>query len=423
MAAALHVGDCAVSGFFRFLRSFAKSSTPLVVKPGAGVSWALPPLSEPAAVARALLQGGPAAQLLGVTPLEQAEVVDVFAGYLPPGGEAALQSLEARLRVRSYAAGARFTAADALCVFAVAPALAALPAGAPAARFPEVARWLRQLYAEAPALLGAEGAPPAVALPAPRPLAEVLAAAAAAGEAAPPAKAAQGKAAPGEQPPAAAAAAAAAAGGEGAAVAAAVPPPPAKKAKEAKAPAAPAEPPAERSPLSEMDFGVGVIVEAWPHPESDKLWCEKISFGPGEPVREIASGLRAHFSHAEMVSRRVVVVRNLKSRKLAGFASNGMVLCATGPGDNGRVEFVEPPEGAQLGERVRFAGHEGAAAEPNRVDKKKVRRARSVGGRGGEGGGGSRSRALVTRTAPNTHTSRPFRTRAALRGGRARPAA
>jgi tRNA-binding EMAP/Myf-like protein len=68
------------------------------------------------------------------------------------------------------------------------------------------------------------------------------------------------------------------------------------------------------------------------------------------------------------------VVRNLKSRKLAGFASNGMVLCATGPGDNGRVEFVEPPEGAQPGERVRFAGHEGPAAEPNRVDKKKVRR-------------------------------------------------
>jgi tRNA-binding EMAP/Myf-like protein len=56
-----------------------------------------------------------------------------------------------------------------------------------------------------------------------------------------------------------------------------------------------------------MDFGVGQIVEAWPHPDSDKLWCEKIAFGPGEPVREIASGLRAHFSHAEMCGRRVVV--------------------------------------------------------------------------------------------------------------------
>jgi len=362
---ALHVGDCAVSGFFRFLRSMAKLSTPLVGKPGAGVSWSLPAVSEPAAVARALLQGGPSSQLLGVTPLEQSEVVDVFCGFLPPCSESAVQALEARLRVRSYAAGARFTAADALCVFSLAPVLAELPGGVPGARFPEVTRWLRQLYAEAPALASAEGAPPRVTLPAPAPLAEVFAAAAAAGGGG------GGSAAPASAPAPAPAPAPAKAGGDGAL-------PPAKKGKEAAgggAKGAPAEPPAaERSPLSEMDFGVGVIVEAWPHPDSDKLWCEKISFGAGEPVREIASGLRAHFSHAEMVNRRVVVVRNLKSRKLAGFASNGMVLCATAPGENGKVEFVEPPEGAQPGERVRFAGHEGPAAEPNRVDKKKVRR-------------------------------------------------
>ena len=88
-------------------------------------------------------------------------------------------------------------------------------------------------------------------------------------------------------------------------------------------------------------------------------------------MREIASGLRAHFEHAAMVGQRVVVVRNLKSRKLAGFASNGMVLCATSP-DGARVEFVEPPAGAALGERVAFAGHAGPPAEPNRVDKKKL---------------------------------------------------
>ena len=70
-----------------------------------------------------------------------------------------------------------------------------------------------------------------------------------------------------------------------------------------------------------------------------------------------------------MVGQRVVVVRNLKSRKLAGFASNGMVLCATS-GDS--VEFVVPPAGAALGERVVFAQHDGPPAEPSRVDKKKL---------------------------------------------------
>ena len=48
-----------------------------------------------------------------------------------------------------------------------------------------------------------------------------------------------------------------------------------------------------------------------------------------------------------MAPRRVVVVANLKPRKLANFMSNGMVLCATGP--DGKVEFVTPPEGAKVG--------------------------------------------------------------------------
>jgi aminoacyl tRNA synthase complex-interacting multifunctional protein 1 len=36
------------------------------------------------------------------------------------------------------------------------------------------------------------------------------------------------------------------------------------------------------------------------------------------------------------------------------------------------VEFVTPPEGAKVGERVSFAGHAGEAAAPSRMDKKKI---------------------------------------------------
>ena len=70
-----------------------------------------------------------------------------------------------------------------------------------------------------------------------------------------------------------------------------------------------------------------------------------------------------------MSGRRVVVAANLKPRALAGFTSNGMVLCATTP--EGKVEFVEPPVGAPLGERVAFAGHEGPAVDPKKMDKGK----------------------------------------------------
>jgi methionyl-tRNA synthetase len=123
-------------------------------------------------------------------------------------------------------------------------------------------------------------------------------------------------------------------------------------------------------PISEVDLRVGVIVKAWKHPESDKLWCESIDVGDATGPREIASGLQGHFTLEQMAPRRVVVVANLKPRALAKFMSNGMVLCATSP--SGKVEFVTPPEGAKIGERISFAGHVGEPAAPSRMDKKKI---------------------------------------------------
>ena len=52
------------------------------------------------------------------------------------------------------------------------------------------------------------------------------------------------------------------------------------------------------------------------HPESDKLYCEKIDIG-GE-IREIASGLQKFITLEEMTSDLVLVLANLKPRKLAG---------------------------------------------------------------------------------------------------------
>jgi len=126
------------------------------------------------------------------------------------------------------------------------------------------------------------------------------------------------------------------------------------------------------SPFELLDVRVGKIVDAWPHPESDKLWCEKIDVGEAEP-REIASGIRAYYETAdELVDRKVLVVCNLKPAKLAGFNSNGMVLCASSE-DKETVAFVEPPDAAEPGARVLLEG--GDAVEPassNQVKKKKL---------------------------------------------------
>jgi len=83
------------------------------------------------------------------------------------------------------------------------------------------------------------------------------------------------------------------------------------------------------------------------------LFCEQIDVGEKD-VREIASGLRGHYTLEEMQDKKVLVVCNLKAAKLAGFSSNGMVLAAKG-GDN-QVELVSPPEDAPIGERVFLEG-------------------------------------------------------------------
>jgi methionyl-tRNA synthetase len=106
--------------------------------------------------------------------------------------------------------------------------------------------------------------------------------------------------------------------------------------------------------IAQIDLRVGHIVRAWAHPEAEKLWCEEIDLGEGKP-RTIASGLRQFYSLEQMQGRRVVVVANLKPRTMVGFESQGMVLCAASA-DRRVVEFVEPPAGARVGERIRVAG-------------------------------------------------------------------
>ena len=121
--------------------------------------------------------------------------------------------------------------------------------------------------------------------------------------------------------------------------------------------------------VSKLDIRVGIIKNAWEHEDAEKLFCEEIDVGEESP-RRIASGLRAHYSLDELVGQRVLVLCNLKARKLVGFESHGMVLCAS---DNeGKVKFVEPPDGAAVGDRITAVGFDGEPATENQVIKKKM---------------------------------------------------
>ena len=67
-------------------------------------------------------------------------------------------------------------------------------------------------------------------------------------------------------------------------------------------------------------------------------------------MRQIVSGIQAHYSPEEMVGKKVMVVTNLKPATLAGVVSEGMILCAEDA--EGNLALMTPekymPAGAEI---------------------------------------------------------------------------
>jgi methionine--tRNA ligase beta chain len=106
-----------------------------------------------------------------------------------------------------------------------------------------------------------------------------------------------------------------------------------KKEKKAKEIAASkkgqqAAPGSNQPEFTKIDIRVGKIIKVWNHETADKLFCEQVDLGEETGPREIASGLKEHYTLEEMQDREVLVVCNLKAAKIVGFVSNGMVLAA-----------------------------------------------------------------------------------------------
>ena len=95
------------------------------------------------------------------------------------------------------------------------------------------------------------------------------------------------------------------------------------------------KPEIEYDDFDKIDLRVGVILEAEKHPQADKLLVFKVKMGT--EIRQVISGVAEHFKPEECVGQKVVVVANLKPRKLRGMESKGMLLFA----ENGKkLEFL-----------------------------------------------------------------------------------
>ena len=97
-----------------------------------------------------------------------------------------------------------------------------------------------------------------------------------------------------------------------------------------------------------MQFQVGEIIACEEVKKSKKLLCSQVKIG--SEVKQIVSGIKAHYSAEEMVGKKVMVLVNLKPAKLAGVLSEGMLLCAEDA--EGNLALMTPeknmPAGAEI---------------------------------------------------------------------------
>jgi methionyl-tRNA synthetase len=100
--------------------------------------------------------------------------------------------------------------------------------------------------------------------------------------------------------------------------------------------------------FAKVDLRVGTVLEATPHPEADRLLVLKIDTADETP-RQVVAGIAEFFKPEELVGRQVVVVANLKPRKLRGLVSQGMVLAVK---KEGGLALLGPSSGVVNGSKV-----------------------------------------------------------------------
>jgi len=90
--------------------------------------------------------------------------------------------------------------------------------------------------------------------------------------------------------------------------------------------------------FSKVDIRIGTVVKAEKVPKSNKLLRLKVNTGVDERV--ILSGISKFYSPEEIINKKVMVLINLKPRKMMGYESEGMLLLAED--SDGKLSLMQP---------------------------------------------------------------------------------
>jgi methionyl-tRNA synthetase len=100
--------------------------------------------------------------------------------------------------------------------------------------------------------------------------------------------------------------------------------------------------------LMKLDLRVARILDAAPVSDSDKLI--RLDLIIGDEKRQVLAGIAKQYTPESLIGRQVILIANLKPRKMRGLESQGMILAADGPG--GEAILLQPdkeaPEGASV---------------------------------------------------------------------------
>jgi methionyl-tRNA synthetase len=103
--------------------------------------------------------------------------------------------------------------------------------------------------------------------------------------------------------------------------------------------------------FAKVELRVGQVLEASRIEGADKLLKLRVDVGEAEP-RQVLAGIALYYEPDALVGRKIVVVTNLKPRKMRGLESHGMLLAAS-VGEEGKPVLATFAEDAPNGTRLK----------------------------------------------------------------------
>ena len=116
--------------------------------------------------------------------------------------------------------------------------------------------------------------------------------------------------------------------------------------------------------INDIDLRVAKIINVEKHPKADKLYIEELDLGYEKRI--IISGLVGHYSAEELVGKNIILVANLKSAKLRGIESKGMLLAASS--EDKKVGLILAPN-SKPGDKVYLEGQESKPRKQINIDQ------------------------------------------------------